>query len=122
MPIPHPGQERYPVAVVWAYPKTKAVLDKDKDSEKMGEERKGKAKAVLGKRRRRAKGPHHNLPHYKSEFDGVGSDRVLWTLYAHFEDHLEVAVDEGDEGEATVSSIWTGMSSRPNLQGSPGCP
>ena len=54
-------------------------------------------KPVLGKRRRGSKGPHHNLPHYRAEFDGVGSDRVQWTPY----DEEEEEVDE-DEGEPVV--------------------
>ncbi|KAK1386419.1 hypothetical protein POM88_014597 [Heracleum sosnowskyi] len=52
-------------------------------------------KVVLGKRPRRhiSKGPHHSLPHYRGEFDGVGSDRVQWTPYDHFHESDDEDVD-----------------------------
>lgn len=57
-------------------------------------------KNVLGKRRLRVKEPHHNLRHYRAEFDGVRSNIVDWRPYAHFElndkngeDHKEGIVD-----------------------------
>ncbi|XP_063936158.1 protein MAIN-LIKE 1-like [Daucus carota subsp. sativus] len=92
LPTPFPGAIRYPVALYWAYPKTKSVL-----VEEAGKEEEVVVRLVLGKRRRGSKGPHHNLPHYRAEFDGVGSDRVQWTPY----DEEEEEVDE-DLGEPVV--------------------
>ena len=54
-------------------------------------------KDVLGKRREGKTGPHHNLPHYHSEFNGVGSEVVEWTPYKNFEE-ADVVGEEGDEG------------------------
>ncbi|WOH06406.1 hypothetical protein DCAR_0625832 [Daucus carota subsp. sativus] len=97
LPTPYPQQGRYPVALFWAYPKAKAVEG----------EVKGKSKPVLGKRQRRrgSKGPHHNLPHYRGEFDGVGSDIVKWTPYAHFEAAVECEPEEGDRVEGEVPAV-----------------
>nr|XP_017256075.1 PREDICTED: serine/threonine-protein phosphatase 7 long form homolog [Daucus carota subsp. sativus] len=94
LPCPFPQAVRFPAALYWAYPKTKSVLLEDKEA---GNAEEVVVKPVLGKRRRGSKGPHHNLPHYRAEFDGVGSNRVRWTPYD--EEPEEVY---GDEDEPPV--------------------
>ncbi|KAK1400672.1 hypothetical protein POM88_000277 [Heracleum sosnowskyi] len=57
-------------------------------------------KVVLGKwpRRHISKGPYHSLPHYRGEFDGVGSDSVQWTPYDHFHESDEEDGDGDGDG------------------------
>ena len=69
-PIPDLERDPYPLGEAWAY---------------------SRGRDVPRKRREGKTGPHHNLPHYRSEFDGVGSDVVQWTPYDRF-----IGVD-GDE-------------------------
>ncbi|KAL8125379.1 hypothetical protein AgCh_012895 [Apium graveolens] len=68
MPLRSPGQEDYPVAEGWAY---------------FSDTHTGVSK------KRRMSGPHHSLPFYRGEFDGVASDEVVWRPYARFEDVMD---------------------------------
>ncbi|KAL8155550.1 hypothetical protein AgCh_000803 [Apium graveolens] len=43
--------------------------------------------------------PHHSLPHYRGEFDGVAADIVALTLYAHFHE-----VEEDSDGDHNISA------------------
>lgn len=65
----------------------------------------GEEKVVLGKRswREGGKGPHHSLPHYRGEFDGVGSDIVEWMPYGDFDD-MDLELDWEDY-EARMSGL-----------------
>ena len=68
VPLRSPGQEDYPVAEGWAYSSDTHV---------------GVSK------KRRMSGPHHSLPFYRGEFDGVAGDEVVWRPYARFEDVMD---------------------------------
>ncbi|XP_074326727.1 uncharacterized protein LOC141664672 [Apium graveolens] len=51
--------------------------------------------------------PHHNLPHYGSEFNVVAGDIVAWMSYAHFhkvEEDLDSDVDWDSDGDHDISA------------------
>ena len=58
---------------------------------------------VVGAKRKRERrdsrlAPHHSLPHYRGEFDGVAADVVTWTPYARFHE-----VEEDADGDHDIS-------------------
>ncbi|KAK1384394.1 hypothetical protein POM88_022129 [Heracleum sosnowskyi] len=66
VPQRDPNQEDYPVAEGWAYSSLQGVNKK-----------------------RRQSGPHHSLPFYRGEFNGVARDDVVWRPYARFDESLD---------------------------------
>nr|XP_017250727.1 PREDICTED: serine/threonine-protein phosphatase 7 long form homolog [Daucus carota subsp. sativus] len=128
-PIPDESRGSYPVAEFWAMPdedeedegkgKKGKVEGKGKGKEEAKGKGKGKGKGkeeieeeeemeeqgwIVGGKRKRVRrdsraAPHHSLPHYRGEFDGVASDVVSWTPYSEFHEM------EGDsDGDHDISA------------------
>ncbi|XP_074327243.1 uncharacterized protein LOC141665159 [Apium graveolens] len=117
-------KDSYPATEFWARPVDEVVAGEEEVEEEAEEEPKGKngkkGKEVKGKQGKEVRGkkvtevkerkqaigrrdsrlvPHHSLPHYRCEFDGVAADIVAWTPYAHFQE-----VEEDSDGDHDIST------------------